>query len=138
MRLEYVQPGALHHAWEDIEDDLRECLKVDDTNVWMQDVYALLKFNQMMLHMALNDVGMNVGWLISQVQQDPHDGERKLMVVYVSGESVYEVFEPKVQELAKSLGCATMAFRSPRRAWLKLAPRMGYDIGHIEFSKEVR
>lgn len=138
MRLEYVQPGSLHQVWEDVEDDLIECLKVDDSNVWLHDVYALLRFNQMMLHMAFNDVGMGVGWMISQVQTDQHDGERKLMVVYVSGEHVYEVLEPKVQELAKSLGCTKMAFRSPRRAWLKLAPRMGYDIGHIEFSKEVR
>lgn len=135
--IQYVPPAALHQIWPDIQHFVEESAEYDSENVWIEDIYALLKNGTYLLHIGKDFHGMTIAMAISQVQLDPWDNAKRFMVIYAHGEHNFLPYQAELEKVATELGCEKICFRSPRKGWLKVAPEAGYDLAFMQFEKRL-
>ena len=65
------------------------------------------------------------------------DTELYVFLVWHQGGDAIEKFEPHFQAFARIGGAKYIRFFSRRPAWLRVAPRVGYHVGGVEYVKEL-
>ncbi len=139
FELRHVAPTDLHEWWETISDDLETCRLQDTGDVWLEDIYACIKYGHATLHVGLVD-GRYGGFIILTVQTDAHTARQHLHVWYCSNHDGFDILtqgQVHLEEMARRMNASKITLRADRMSFERLLRPLGYRIGELELVKEL-
>jgi hypothetical protein len=119
MILQYIPPSNLRQVWNQIKPSLEDMAK---RSTWIvEDAYCDLKEGRANLYLTIEDKYFT-GYIITQTLGD----KLHIWAAYNNKNDVLVNGLEAVKELAKEQGLSEITFISPRKAWDKVAPKIGF------------
>lgn len=137
LELRYIHPSHLHDAWEQVKDGLEECRKSEDDDIYMEDIYAAIKYGAATLHLVYADLNY-VGFAVLIPRADAYSSEPKLHIWFVHGAMQHAAeFIAEVEKLAKQMKAERITFQSPHHGFERLMKPLGFSVAQITFEKRI-
>ena len=119
MQLKYIHPTDLRQVWSQIKPSLEDMAK---RSIWIvEDAYCDLKEGRASLYLSIEDKYFT-GYIITQTL----GSTLHIWAAYSSHNDVLANGLESIKELAKEQGLSEITFISPRKAWDKVAPKIGF------------
>ena len=137
LELKYVNPSNLHDAWELIQDGLEVCIKQDDEHPLKEDVYTAIRMGNSHLHLGYES-GKYVGFIILTPFNAPYTGLMTLHVWFAykdGGMHLTPEGQREIEKIARHMNASRITFRTPKAAFERLAPNLGYEISQVQWVK---
>jgi hypothetical protein len=126
MELTAISPADLGKQWERVRAGLLAVMKAT-TDDWLpEDVYHACKTGQAVLFVG-HDGAEWLGFVVLKLVPTFHGTRMDIWCAYSSGKMpAMRLYLPKIKELAKSAGAASIGFTSARPEWTRAAQRLGF------------
>lgn len=134
--LRFIHPDALHQWWDIVRDDIDECRKHDDSDVWPEDIYHELKSNEISLHVLWDDEYK--GMCVLQPVVDRYSGRKSLHVWFARnrGADVMDVL-PQIEDIARSFGADEVTATADAMSYARLSERYGFELTRVELRRDI-
>ena len=119
MILQYIPPNNLRQVWSQIKPSLEDMAK---RSTWIvEDAYSDIKEGRAQLYLTIENKYFT-GYIITQ----RHGSALHIWAAYNEKNDVLEKGLEAVKELALSHRLNKITFKSYRKAWDKVAPKLGF------------
>ncbi len=138
LDLRYISPDRLHDVWDEISEGLETCRKQDPDDVWMEDIYHVLKLGHATLHVGYVD-GVYVGFIILNINTDPYSGAKRLNIWYLhssQGDVIWDGLA-QVENFARQSGATCVTYSTNRAALERYGKRLGFQTYEIRVKKDL-
>jgi len=117
MKLKLVPYNQIENYWEKIKPSLIKMAR----NWRYEQAYCELKYQSAFLYLTIEDE-QETGYVILQ----KHDYVIHVWAAYNNKNNVLIDGLERIKEIAKKHNCLFISFKSYRKAWEKVAPKLGF------------
>ena len=134
MNLRAIEPKDIAFEWERVRFGLLEVKKATSDDWLPEDVYCAIKQGQAALFVGEDEHGDSLGFLVLKLAPTFHGSRLDIWCAYSSGNiPLMRLYLPKIKELAKSAGAASIGFSSARPEWAAAAKRLGFKPCQVSY-----